>query len=179
MVDDPRLILARKNEREARRRLEEGCASDLASMELLFAATMTLARQQLHDALAESGADLRSATELIAASCARRLRDSADVRFRARFRNYAEAVWQSEAHLLVPPRRIALPHVELEPPCAPPLPAKPEKLHVDEWLSQLSAALREALHGAVEIARRKAVRRVIASSARARAREFHRRSIAR
>lgn len=168
MVDDPRVTLARKNEREARRRLEEGCAADLASMELLFAATMTLARQQLYQGVP---------TETIALACARRLHDSADIRFRARFRNYAEGVWQSEAHLLTPPRRIALPHVELEPPNVPPLHGC-EKPQLDAWLRALSEALREALGLAVETARRKVIRRVIASSARARARASRARSIA-
>ena len=177
MLDDPRISLARKNEREARRRLEEGCASDLASMELLFAATITVARQQLHEAVVRPQADLHGATEAIALACARRLYDSADIRFRARFRNYAEAVWQSEAHLLTAPRRIALPHVELQALHLPP-PRAVEKPQLDAWLRALSTALREALSASVETARRKVIRRVIASSARARARGSRAGSIA-
>lgn len=176
MADDPRVTLARKNEREARRRLEEGCAADLASMELLFAATMTLARQQLRDGLAEPDRNLQTIAELVAVSCARRLRDSADVRFRARFRNYTEAVRQSEAHLLVPPRRIALPHVEVEVAKIPPLLGADEP-QSDAWLRALSATLHETLCVAVEAASRNVVRRVIASTARARARESPARSI--
>ncbi|MGH7682806.1 MAG: hypothetical protein ACREMT_00560 [Vulcanimicrobiaceae bacterium] len=171
------MTLARQNEREARHRLEEGCAADLASMELLFAATMTIARQQLHDALRAPHEDLTVATEAIVVASVRRLHDSANIRFRARFRNYAEAVWQSEAHLLAPPRRIALPHVELEAPVLQPLAAR-ERAHVDAWLSALCRALRESLCLAVNAARGRVIRRVIASTARARARTSRTRSIA-
>lgn len=177
MVDDPRVTLARKNEREARLRLEDACKADLASVDALFAATMTLARQQLQEALVLKHADLQNATEAVILVCVRRLRDSADIRFRARFRNYAEAVWQGEANLLSAPRRTALPHVELEAPKVPPLAVR-DKAHVDAWLCSLAEALRQALVAAVDAARRKVIRRVVAGVARARARRSVKRGIA-
>lgn len=168
LVDDHRITLARERERYARHRLQDGCEADLSAMKLLFAATIALARTELDRAL---DADDLAADRLkdIVAACVRRLCDTADVRFRARFRTYVETVVKSESAMLARPRRIALPRLDLRPIPIPNPAASHPKEFVDLFLSQLAAELSSALRDAVEAARRTVIRRVIASVARARA----------
>lgn len=127
MLDDSQISIARAAERRARRRLENGCAEDLLALEGL----------------------LRSKWD----KSLKAISDNANVRFRARFRIYAEAVRESESRLLATPRRIALP-----------------RLHFDETATPgCWQDVRAMLEREVEAARQKLVRRVIASIARSRA----------
>jgi hypothetical protein len=132
MLDDLQISIARAAERRARRRLEKGCAEDLLALEGLFQ----------HLSAGRSGWN----TSVKAVS------DNANVRFRARFRMYAEAVWESESKLVATPRRVALPRLHLNDTSIP-----------ASW-----EELRAALEREVYAAQQKLVRRVIASIARSR-----------
>jgi hypothetical protein len=184
MVDDSQIVVARAEERRARRVLEEGCAADLASIDRLIARPLAIARHELLECLTGTGTvgDLsvrqalvyRSAEEIVA-RCVESVCDNANVRFRARFRMYAEAVCESESRLIATPRRIALPWLDLGdiPTPTPPVGCSAEP--IDEWISELVVHLRGALQREVEAALRKVVRRIVASVARSRARRALRR----
>jgi len=175
MIDDPYLARAREFERLTRHALSDGCSADIAILDRLCADAFANARAALQEALhsvdlGPSGkrGQLLERAQLIAADCTRRVRDTANVRFRARFRSYAEAVWENEARLTARPRRIALPRLHLravEPKIV--LGARPEAI-VEAWMGDLTAQLRDALRDAVATAIETVTRRLIASVARSR-----------
>ncbi len=110
-------------ERQARLALASGCSDDLATGDRFSVRPAEAAREQLRAQLLSVGevdAEFRKqliaqAAESAAAECARRVFSNADVRFRARFRFYADALFDAllQAHCRRP-RRIAVPHVLLE-----------------------------------------------------------------
>lgn len=120
MLDELQITIARSAERRARRKLEKGCADDLAALDWSKSPKAIL--------------------------------DNANIRFRARFRTYAETVWETETRLIARPRRVAVP-----------------RLHVRTTVSLHRQDLRALLEREVEVAREKLIRRVVASVARSRA----------
>jgi hypothetical protein len=178
MLDEVHISLARRHERAARLSLEAGCAEDLAWAERLFASRLTVARRELQACLAGAGSFgdpsvdrvviYRAAQEIVGA-CARSVADSANLRFRARFRMYADAVCESEARLIARPRKVTLPRLDLGdvPTPIPPISSSPGL--IDTWVRELRSHLRTALQREVETAKSKLVRRVIAGIARSRA----------
>jgi len=169
LVDDPRSILARVQERHARRILEAGCEDDLAQMETYLTAAMRPARRDFLAVLSGRTEDRVSAAKCVVEAYARRIADTANVRFRARFRMYLESVVESEGALLARPRRVALPHLRLN--AVTPLPLEQtDAEYADVYVCGVAVELRRALRKAVDEARATLVRRVLSSVARARAR---------
>ena len=174
MVDDRRLTRARELERDARRRLLEGCDADLAAIQTLFADTLFPARKEIEDAVC-AGEPGASARQALVDAALQRLSDNAGVRFRARFRTYVDTVVESEGALSAKPRRVALPRLRLRRVPAPSIAPEPPHDFIERFFYALDAELTAALHEAVRIAQRKVVRDVISSVARARARRHLRR----
>src|SRR5579863_1153037 len=104
MIDDLHLSSAREFERLARHTLSDACSADIAILDRLCADAFASARTALEEALQVAGNDqtgsrqeLRERARVIAVHCTRRVRDTTNVRFRARFRVYMEAVCENEA----------------------------------------------------------------------------------
>ncbi len=167
MIDDPHLISAREFEGSARHALTDGCNADIATLDRLCADAFAKARAAFEDLLRSVGCDHERA-QLIASHCTRRVRDTANVRFRARFRSYAESVWVSEVRLIARPRRIALPRLHLRAVQLAIVPqASPDDM-LESWMLDLTMQLREALRDAVAIAIETVIKRLIVSVARSR-----------
>ncbi len=183
-MTDIRFMLARDEERAARQRLAKGCAQDIASLDELLSGPLAAARRELSDLLAGLGAFERTttqalvyrATDEIAARCIECVADNVNMRFRARFRMYVDAVAQSESRLLGKPRRPAVPRIDLRAVSTPLPSAMWSQQIVDDWIERLRCGIHEVVQHEVEIAQRIIARRVIASVARSRATVFLRRS---
>jgi hypothetical protein len=175
--------------REAQRALNRGCDSDIRSSPTLLARPLVVARTCLENELLGTStlADKALRSHLlfagcqdIVACCTRSVRDNADVRFRARFRMFAEAVHELEcefaekARVVEPegasrikmPRRIAVPRVCLDDLPMPRQPDDSSAASINAWASDLTMLLTDRLREAVEDARREAVRRSTRSVAR-------------
>jgi hypothetical protein len=171
MLNDPHLASAREFERSARRTLTDACSADIEILERLCADAFANARQAFEAALRSTDYDqngIREQARLIAAHCTRCVRDTVNVRFRARFRSYTEAVWENESRLVARPRRIALPRLHLS--AVHPAIAAHGSLEdiVETWVRDLIDELRAALHDAVARAVDTVINRLIASVSRSR-----------
>lgn len=174
MLDDP-LITARNLERSIRQDLTEGCISDIDSIEILLRETLAATRVALEVALQDypdvdvsQHPELAAAVRRIARDCIRRAQDTSNVRFRARFRSYAEAVWANESRLIGTPRRIAIPHLHVMH-FQPNVPLRGRRDDfVEAWMADLVAQLHFFLRAAVEKGIESTVRRTITSTSRAR-----------
>ncbi|MGA3036202.1 MAG: hypothetical protein ABSE64_01860 [Vulcanimicrobiaceae bacterium] len=171
MLDDPHLVSAREFERSARHTLTDACSADIAILDRLCAGAFANARAALEEALRSTDYDrnrIREQAQLIAAHCTRCVRDTVNIRFRSRFRSYAEAVWENEARLLARPRRIALPRLHLS--AVHPTIAAHGSLEdiVETWMRDLIDELRAALHDAVAAAVETVINRLLASVSRSR-----------
>lgn len=165
----------REEERRARAELAQGCESDLSRVERFVSRPATRARTELHLAILSIGnmdAQVRrrliaDAAQEAATGCARRAFSNADVRFRARFRIYADALAAAQDRVRRGPRRrIALPH--LEPNCESSLLPRTEASipGLDAWTRDLRRLVEAALLASVETARRLIERRGRESMAR-------------
>ncbi|HEY1729401.1 MAG TPA: hypothetical protein VGG22_13565 [Candidatus Baltobacteraceae bacterium] len=175
MIDDPHLATAREFERSARHTLTDACGTDIAILDRLCADAFANARAAFEDALGSAGYDqngmhklLNERARVIAEHCTRRVRDTTNVRFRARFRSYAEAVWETESRLVARPRRIALPriHIRAVQPAIG-AHASPDDI-VEAWMLDLTTQLHAAVREAVAIAVETVIKRLIASVSRSR-----------
>lgn len=153
-------------ERTAREALDRGCTADLEWTDCLITRHVRKARVELADRVLSLGVDpvLRRAAiaieaEDVAAHCVRDVFANADIRFRARFRTYAESL---------PGRKIRIPHLDLAAQGSI-VPRAAAVAPFEEWLGELETAVRAALREAIESARHVLVRRAVASLARARA----------
>ena len=175
MIDDPHLVTAREFERSARHTLAGACSADIAILDRLCADAFANARAAFKDALRSAAYDqspghelLRERARVIAEQCTRQVRDTVNVRFRARFRSYTEAVWENESRLVARPRRIALPRIRLravEPAIR--VHASSEDI-IEAWMLELTSGLRTAVSDAVAIAVEAVIKRIVASVSRSR-----------
>jgi hypothetical protein len=175
-----------KAEEAARTALEAGCRADLERVECFIEPPLRRARLEFSAYLTSLGAldpilsaNLkREHAEDVASRCAFHVFANASVRFRARFRTYAEALVAAQKNLVETatlslecsrpraPRRIALPRIELDdgrsvtPECEPAL------SRIDEWTAELHRRLRTALQSVVVTACAKTLDRGAAAVAR-------------
>ncbi len=167
----------REDERVARKALERGCREDMLSLQRLTARPLRKARHELLECTLSIGAldpilrrnVLTQEAEAVALRCAQNAFANADVRFRARFGIYANALADAqERHLERRLRRIALPHLMLEDERSVVPHCEISPSTVDEWIEELGRKLRAALEDEARRACRAAAERGSRSLARAR-----------
>lgn len=166
MIDDPHLVAAREFERSVRHALINGCSADIAILDRLCSDAFASARAALKEAF--DSEQFRERAQVIAALCTRRVRDTANLRFRARFRSYAESVYENEARLIAQPRRVALPRLHLRAVQPSIVWRDSRDDFLESWMRDLTTELHVALKDAVGIAIETVIKRVIASVARSR-----------
>ncbi|MGH7738327.1 MAG: hypothetical protein ACREMP_10755 [Candidatus Tyrphobacter sp.] len=159
----------REEERRAREELARGCERDLLTIERFVRRPGSMACAELRDAMlslgAEMDADLRKqliaqAVDEIASRCARRAFSSADVRLRARFRNYADALVEAEKRASPGRhRRIVVPHLDAHCDRSVLPRTEPSTTTLDEWTADLRQLVVDALRDSIEAARRLVERR--------------------
>jgi hypothetical protein len=157
----------REAELRAKRALERACAEDVAALGNLLRRPLQRAKSELEEYALSLGSMettlrrnlVREQAADIALRCVRAAFANADVRFRARFAMYADALLEAEARCLAPlgerARRIAIPHLEFD---------DDSRIDADD----LERSVREALARAIERARSRVLKRGFASLARAR-----------
>jgi hypothetical protein len=179
----------REAERDARQKLDQGCAEDLASIERLLDRPLREARTELEAAINGLGPlepvlkcnIIDQFADDAALRCTRKAFANASVRFRARFALYAEALAEAERGFLdkaraaiggtmLPraQRRITLPHIELDDDLAIALKYNVSLENIDRWVDDLERHLRALLEREVNRARWSLISRAHASLARTR-----------
>lgn len=181
------LAKLRDIERIARDQLHQGCIQDRSVIGALVDRLLERAREDLEARLLTLGTMdpilhrslLIQETTEVEQDCLREAFANADVRFRARFAFYVEAVNNAEHEFLelgqqkpnAPPmrheRRVALPHLdcvdEAAPSCAVDLEGSPD---LAEWSALFRMRLLQALLEAEDVARKSLIRRAHTSLAR-------------
>ncbi len=180
--------ILRDDEAAARVVLESGCRTDLSTLDRFVAKPVRRAREELADHFLSLGTlapDLsaaltRSHSELVAMRCAQMAFENAGVRFRARFGFYAEALLAAQERFVRaaaqgagdlakpprPPRRIALPRIEVDDEREILPDAACSFAEIDGWIAELEQRLRSALVEHVERAMRSLIGRGAVSLAR-------------
>jgi hypothetical protein len=173
-------------EKAARTALEAGCCADLEQVERFIEPPLGRARLELAAYLTSLGAldPILSASlkrrhaEDVSSHCACDAFANASVRFRARFRTYAEALVAAQKNLVETaalsmecsppraPRRIALPRIELDNERSVTPEYQPSLSQIDEWTAELNRRLQAALQSVVLAARAKTLDRGAAAVAR-------------
>ncbi len=175
-------------EAAARAELDAGCRADLQKIACLTGAPLRRARAELEGYLLSPGSLVpklasnpeREFAELLALRCASDVFANAGLRFRARFRNYAQALLvaeQSFIEAMTPidpdrrrrtkaPRQIAVPRIEFDEDASMVPQSMPSLSDVDEWIDELAQHLHGALESTVSVALRKILDRGMRSVAR-------------
>ena len=162
MLDE--LHAVRRREADARALLESGCREDVAALRGLLESHLRKARR----AIEACPRPAKERADAIAAICVKRAFANANVRFRARFAIYAEALAAAERHVRSRGvRRIALPRIlcENERSIVPEM--APEAHAADRWMAELESRLSGSLQGAIERACRAVIQRGAVRLARA------------
>jgi hypothetical protein len=168
-------------EAAARAELDAGCRVDLQNLARLTEAALRKAREELEGYLSSLGplestlaSNLkREYSELVAQRCAGAAFANAAVRFRARFRNYAEALVIAERAFVEAvtssdpeirrrpkaPRRVAVPRIELDNERSIVPEGVPSLSDLDVWIEELAQRLHHALESTISSASRRTLDR--------------------
>ena len=178
----------RGREALARAELDAGCRADLEKIAHVTEAPLRRARSELESYLSSLGSLestlasslRREHAEAVALRCASDAFANAGVRFRARFRNYAEslAVAQrsfievitssdpAQRRRLKAPRQIAVPRVELDNERSIVPQSMPSLSDLDSWIDEVAQHVHCALASTVDAARQKILERGMRDMAR-------------
>lgn len=178
----------REAEKTAREVLNNGCSADLESIECFLDRPLSQAKAEFEAHIFGLGPVdvtlhrniLIQEVQEVAWRCARNVFANADVRFRARFRIYADVLAEAEQRFLDAARaaekslrirdrrRITVPHLEPDDESFIILQRDVFQSTLDSWIAELEKSLRIALVREVTCARHVVLKRGSASLARTR-----------